>query len=122
MTSQRPHSTQPYPLNWEMKAIGDVFNVVERPLKMESDTPYRRVTVKRRYAGIELRDVRRGEEIKVKNQFLIKAGDFLISERQIVHGACGIVPRSLDGALVSNEYLVLEPCSGFEGACPNFCV
>ena len=114
MTPERAHRTQPHPLNWEMKKIGDVFNVVERPVDMEDDKLYRRVTVKRRYGGIELRDVRRGEEIKVKNQFLVKAGDFLISERQIVHGACGIVPTALDGALVSNEYLVLEPRSGFE--------
>jgi len=116
------HGTHASPLNWEMKSIGDVFKVVERPLKMEGDKPYRRVTVKRRYGGIELRDVRRGEEIKVKNQFLVKTGDFLISERQIVHGACGIVPMSLDGALVSNEYLVLEPRDGFEVSYFNYLV
>lgn len=122
MTPERAHRTQPHPLNWEMKKIGDVFSVVERPVEMENDKPYRRVTVKRRYGGIELRDVRRGEEIKVKNQFLIKAGDFLISERQIVHGACGIVPAALDGALVSNEYLVLEPRCGFEVSYFNYLV
>lgn len=33
-------------------------------------------------------------------------GDFVISRRQIIHGACGIVPKSLDGAIVSNEYSV----------------
>ena len=38
----------------------------------------------------------------------MKAGDFLISKRQIVHGACGIVPPELDGAIVSNEYAVLN--------------
>lgn len=106
--------SHPSPLNWDAKKIGDILKVVERPLKMEGDKLYRRVTVKRRYGGIELRDVRRGEEIKVKNQFLVKTGDFLISERQIVHGACGIVPMSLDGALVSNEYLVLEARNGVD--------
>jgi len=38
----------------------------------------------------------------------VKAGDFLVSRRQIVHGGCGIVPHELDGAIVSNEYLVLH--------------
>jgi type I restriction enzyme S subunit len=44
----------------------------------------------------------------------VRAGDFLISKRQIVHDACGIVSPELDGAVVSNEYSVLtarEGCS-----------
>ena len=75
---------------------------------MDDEQSYRRVTVRRRYSGIELRDELRGSEIKVKTQFALAADDFLISERQIVHGACGIVPSWLAGALVSNEYLVLK--------------
>lgn len=45
----------------------------------------------------------------MKNYFVVHAGDFLISKRQIAHGACGIVPESLDGAVVSNEYNVFVP-------------
>ncbi|WP_310385657.1 restriction endonuclease subunit S [Roseateles sp.] len=112
--------TQQAPANWVTKVIGDVFTVVERPVKMDDETLYRRVTVKRRNGGIELRDIKRGAEIKVKNQFEIKAGDFLISERQIVHGACGIVPPELAGALVSNEYLVLEPREGIDASFFNY--
>lgn len=96
------------PTSWRALPIGDLFEVVERPVKMSDEKLYRRVTVKRRYGGVELRDELRGSEIKVKNQFALKEGDFLISERQIVHGACGIVPHSLAEALVSNEYLVLR--------------
>lgn len=96
------------PTSWGALPIGDLFEVVERPVQMSDEQRYRRVTVKRRYGGIELRDELRGSEIKVKSQFALKEGDFLISERQIVHGACGIVPRPLAGALVSNEYLVLR--------------
>lgn len=102
------------PAGWEVRAIGDVFSVVERPIKMDDDEAYRRVTVKRRHGGIELRDELPGAEIKVKSQYLLESGDFLISERQIVHGACGIVPDDLDGALVSNEYLVLKARDGFD--------
>ncbi|MFM0079387.1 restriction endonuclease subunit S [Paraburkholderia sediminicola] len=110
------------PTGWEMKSIGDVFNVVERAVKMDSEQQYRRVTVKRRHGGIELRDIQRGADIKVKSQFLIKAGDFLISERQVVHGACGIVPPELEGALVSNEYLVLEARKSFDANYFNYLV
>lgn len=96
------------PNSWGALPIGGLFEVVERPIKMVDEQRYRRVTVKRRYGGVELRDELPGSEIKVKSQFALKEGDFLISERQIVHGACGIVPRTLAGALVSNEYLVLR--------------
>lgn len=113
---------QKSPTVWEVKAIGDVLNVVERPVKMDSDKSYRRVTVKRRHGGIELRDIQLGADIKVKNQYLIKAGDFLISERQIVHGACGIVPSELEGALVSNEYLVLKASKGLDTRYFNYLV
>ncbi|MFI8746355.1 restriction endonuclease subunit S [Pseudomonas sp. NPDC077186] len=102
------------PERWSVKEIGEVLSVVERPIKMADDQLYRRVTVKRRYGGVELRDELPGANIKVKNQFLLEAGDFLISERQIVHGACGIVPEHLAGALVSNEYLVLQAKEGFD--------
>lgn len=96
------------PSSWTVSTIGQSLSVVERPVKMADDLPYRRVTVKRRNGGVELRDELLGADIKVKSQFRLDAGDFLISERQIVHGACGIVPSHLAGALVSNEYLVLQ--------------
>lgn len=96
------------PSSWTVSTIGQSLSVVERPVKMADDLPYRRVTVKRRNGGVELRDELFGADIKVKSQFRLDAGDFLISERQIVHGACGIVPSHLAGALVSNEYLVLQ--------------
>jgi len=96
------------PAAWGISSIGSLFEVVERAVRMADQQSYRRVTVKRRHGGIELRDEQRGSDIKVKSQFALEAGDFLISERQIVHGACGIVPVGLAGALVSNEYLVLK--------------
>jgi len=102
------------PTLWSVKEIGEALSVVERPIKMADDQLYRRVTVRRRHGGVDLRDELPGAGIKVKNQYLLEAGDFLISERQIVHGACGIVPEHLAGALVSNEYLVLKAREGFD--------
>jgi type I restriction enzyme, S subunit len=79
-----------------------------RPLNMADDEVYNLVTVKRSRGGVVLRERLKGSQIAVKSQFRLKAGDFLISKRQIVHGACGIVPPELDGAIVSNEYSVLR--------------
>ncbi len=64
------------------------------------------------YQGL-VRTFLKGKDISVKSQFYIKEGDFLISKRQIVHGACGLVPKELSGSIVSNEYCVLTGKSGF---------
>ena len=88
--------------------LRDHLREVRRPVALECDTAYRLVTVKRSRGGVELREVLRGAEVKTPSQFYVRADDFLISKRQIVHGACGIVPPDLDGAVVSNEYAVLN--------------
>ncbi|BCL90613.1 restriction endonuclease subunit S [Ralstonia pseudosolanacearum] len=110
------------PASWEVRPIGSLFDVVERSVEMDDAQLYRRVTVKRRFGGIELRDELPGAAIKVKNQFSVEAGDFLISERQIVHGACGVLPSALTGALVSNEYLVLKAKPGTDVRYFNYMV
>ncbi|STU68295.1 Type I restriction modification DNA specificity domain [Klebsiella pneumoniae] len=74
---------------------------------------YDLVTVKRSRGGVIRREHLKGKDISVKSQFYIKEGDFLISKRQIVHGACGLVPKELSGSIVSNEYCVLTGKSGF---------
>jgi len=97
---------------WEAKSIGSMLVETPRPIELNDDTEYRLVTVRRRYGGLVSRGVLKGKEIKVNSQFLVKAGDFLISKRQIVHDACGLVTQELDGSVVSNEYSVLTPRTG----------
>ena len=89
--------------------IKDTLDLAIRPLKMKNDEIYSLVTVKRRGVGIEKREQLSGEKIKVKTQFYLKTNDYVISKRQIVHGAFGIVPKELNNSIVSNEYNVLTP-------------
>lgn len=93
---------------WKTVSIGELFDVVVRPVDMQDDVKYRLVTVRRSRGGVVLRSALFGNEVSVKSQFYLKNGDFLISRRQIVHGACGFVSQDLDGAIVSNEYSVLR--------------
>lgn len=102
-----PRLAKPKP-GWKTYRIGDVFEVINRPVSMEDETTYQLVTVKRARGGVCEREKLKGKQISVKSQFYVKSGDFLISKRQIVHGACGFVPEELDGAIVSNEYAVLH--------------
>lgn len=92
--------------DWQIEVIGDVLQEVLRPIDLDNETKYRLVTVKRRNGGIAERAILKGKDILVKSQFEVKAGDYIISKRQVVHGATGLVPPELDGSVVSNEYLV----------------
>jgi type I restriction enzyme S subunit len=96
------------PPGWTRGPLSAHLTEELRPLNMADDEVYDLVTVKRSRGGVVLRERLKGSEIAVKTQFRLKAGDFLISKRQIVHGACGIVPPELDGAIVSNEYSILR--------------
>ncbi|HHV6186280.1 TPA: restriction endonuclease subunit S, partial [Providencia stuartii] len=92
--------------------VGSVFTEKQRPINMQDDAEYSLVTVKRRYGGLVSRGIYKGKSIKVKSQFEVHENDFLISKRQIVHCACGIVPKELERSIVSNEYAVLVPKNG----------
>lgn len=96
------------PAGWHQTPLGRHLTEMRRPAPLNADEAYRLVTVKRSRGGVELRQTLTGREIKTPTQFYVRTGDFLISKRQIVHGACGIVPAELDGAVVSNEYAVLN--------------
>ena len=99
---------------YSYKSFGKILTKTARPLKMEDESEYRLVTVKRGYGGVVLRGVFKVKEILVKSQFSLDENDFLISKRQICHNACGIVPAYLEGAIVSNEYTVFLPKSDLD--------
>ena len=115
-SSQFPPSVNPGipkeqkpPIGWEFVQFGEILRVEERPAKLIDEVEYQLVTAKRNRGGIIHRENLIGKKILTKNQYYLRSGDFLISRRQIVHGACGIVPEWLDGAIASNEYATLLP-------------
>ena len=102
------------PVGWKREKLNKHLFEIRRPIRLEPEKSYRLVTVKRSRGGVEERSCLLGREIKTPSQFLVEAGDFLISKRQIVHGACGIVPVDLAGYVVSNEYTVIGTKGGID--------
>jgi type I restriction enzyme, S subunit len=96
------------PEGWVETTFGEVLQVVQRRAEVADDSEYQLVNAKRSRGGVVARERLLGRQVLTKTQFLVRTDDFLISKRQIIHGACGIVPASLDGALVSNEYATLR--------------
>ncbi len=102
------------PKGWTRAPIGSFLEPVFRPANLNDDEAYQLVTAKRNRGGIVPREVLCGRDILTKTQFFIQSGDFLISRRQVSHGACGVVPAALNGAVVSNEYVALKPKPGLD--------
>ena len=92
--------------DWEEKAIGAILSEVKRSIVLEDNRQYELITVRRRNEGIVSRGHLFGRDILVKNYSQLKSGDYVISKRQVVHGATGRINAHLNNAIVSNEYLV----------------
>ncbi|QUH18954.1 restriction endonuclease subunit S [Alkaliphilus sp. B6464] len=97
-----------YPNDWNEFKLSKLLKIVLRPIELQDDKEYNLITVKRNFGGIQSRGTLHGEKILVKSQFEIHEGDFVISKRQIAHGACAIVPKEFEGSIVSNEYNVMN--------------
>lgn len=104
----------------------ELKNVLERStetVEIRPDMEYREVTARLWGKGIVLRGVIKGSEIASKKRCVARAGQFIISRIDARHGSMGIIPKELDGAVVTNDYplfdvnaSILEP-SFFEWLC-----
>ena len=72
----------------------------------EPDRTYKQITARLWGKGLTLRAEVPGASIAASRQLRASAGQFLISRIDARHGAFGLVPDDLDGALVSNDF----PC------------
>ncbi len=100
------------PNNWIQTTFGEILKPVKRKIPLVDEEEYHLVVARRNRGGIATRSILTGHNIKTKTQFIIRENDFLVANRQIIHGACGVVPKELDGAIVSNEYSVLNVKEG----------
>ena len=101
-----------FPSDWTNKKMKQWISLEERPTILQDEEEYELVTVRRAYGGVDSRGIHKGKDILVKNYFEVEENDFIISKRQIAHGACGLVPSKLHGAVVSNEYNVFKANQG----------
>lgn len=91
---------------WGSIAISDFLTKSESWVNVEPDGQYKQITARLWGKGLTLRGEVPGSAIAAARQYCAKAGQFLLSRIDARHGAYGIVPEELDGALVSNDF----PC------------
>ena len=95
--------------DWKRERLGSLLSEVRRAVAWSDDDTYRLVSLRRRSGGLFLRDERGGDRILTKAMKVTRAGDFVISKMQVVHGAMGVTPRAFDGFHISNSYISLIP-------------
>lgn len=77
-------------------------------ITIEDAKEYNRITAKLHRRGLVLRDIIKGSEIKVKKQQICKIDQLLVAEIDAKVGGYGIVPRELEGAIVSSHYFLFD--------------
>lgn len=89
---------------WEQQSIDFLFEKTGRYVEWDDNEVYPLVSIRRRYGGLFHRANQLGKTIGVKKLKTIMTGDFLISKRQVSHGAWVVVKDEFEGGKVSNEY------------------
>jgi len=112
--SSGPPSMKPQPVNpvhpvktpWPKVRLAEVLRYRKEFITIDDLTTYKRPRVQLHAQGIVLRDEIPGALIKTKTQQVCRAGEFLVAEIDAKVGGFGIVPESLDGAIVSSHYFL----------------
>lgn len=95
-------------MTWKEVPLGEVIRQRKSFITIDDDITYKRCRVQTSARGVVLRDALRGAEIKTKKQQVCRAGDFLVAEIDAKAGGYGLVPLSLEGAVVSSHYFLFE--------------
>src|SRR5216110_513743 len=86
--------------------LQDVLTHRSEFIEIDDFEVYKRCRVQLHAQGIVERDQVQGTEIKTKKQKVCRAKEFLVAEIDAKVGGFGVVPESLDGAIVSSHYFL----------------
>lgn len=86
--------------------LKQVLQLQKEFIKINDKSTYKRCRVQFYSKGIELRDTVKGSEIKTKRQQICRENQLLVAEIDAKLGGYGIVPKNLDGAIVSSHYFL----------------
>lgn len=93
--------------SWRKVVMGELLARVFRPIEWTPDTQLSLVSLRRRCGGLFRRPDVLASDYKTQDLHELQADDFLISKRQVAHGAWGLVTPEFAGSHVSKEYAIL---------------
>jgi type I restriction enzyme S subunit len=92
--------------SWPFVPLGRIIAHRKEFIQINDLKAYKRCRVQLHAQGIVLRDTVLGAEIKTKKQQVCHSGEFLVAEIDAKVGGFGIVPESLEEAIVSSHYFL----------------
>ncbi|WP_312296920.1 restriction endonuclease subunit S [Chryseobacterium sp.] len=90
--------------DWQEYRLGDFLKRHYHNVQIDNFKKYKRITIRSKGQGIELRDEVYGIEIGTKNQFVVKQNQFLLSKIDALNGAFGIVPTDCNGGVITGNF------------------
>jgi type I restriction enzyme S subunit len=88
----------------KLTKIGDLLKRSKIPIDILDSEDYSRVTIRINHNGVSLRDTEVGKKIGTKKQFILKAGQFIVSKIDARYGAFGIAPLEVDNAIITGNF------------------
>ncbi|MFL5624412.1 MAG: restriction endonuclease subunit S [Ktedonobacteraceae bacterium] len=92
--------------SFPMVQLGNLLQHRSDFIEIDDFASYKRCRVQLHAQGIVERDAVQGAELKIKKQQVCRTNEFLVAEIDAKLGGFGIVPESLDGAIVSSHYFL----------------
>lgn len=88
--------------------FSSIMREAKQSIKIDDDVEYTRIKVEWYGRGIGFRDKIKGKGIKVKEQKVTKAEQFVVAEIDAKMGSYGVVPPDLAGSIVSSHYFLFD--------------
>lgn len=85
-----------------------IMREAKQTVRIAEANEYTRIKVEWYGRGIRFRDKKRGKDIKVKEQKVTKAEQFVVAEIDAKMGSYGVIPSELAGSIVSSHYYLFD--------------
>ncbi|MFC1560044.1 N-6 DNA methylase [Candidatus Margulisiibacteriota bacterium] len=89
---------------YSSEALSKLIVQKANKITLKSNILYKQVKIKLYGKGVLLRQEILGVDVKTESQYLVNAGDFIMSKIDARNGAFGIVPQFLNGAIVTSSF------------------
>jgi type I restriction enzyme S subunit len=93
---------------WRPVQLGSLLKKAEEVVWPVADARYTEVTVRLWGRGVVPRGVVDGLQLVGQRRFRARSGQFIASRIDARNGALGVVPASLDGAIVTNDFPLFD--------------
>jgi type I restriction enzyme S subunit len=89
--------------------LGSVLTKSDNWIEIDPLSHYTELTIHLWGRGVSARRVVEGAEIAGQRRLKVLRGEFVVSRIDARHGAFGVIPDDLDGAVVSNDFPAFRP-------------